>query len=135
MFNPFTRISFSSQYLSSVQTPDKSDTRAFLRWVRSQGPSPHASGIAKNTFGPVGIPPQAPGNKPNPRRRQKPGRTPHPPEAGAKSPVPRPTRVTECDPTTGEVSRKGKRPLISFSSQSLRRTQIINVHIRNFKEK
>ena len=42
----------------------------FLRWTRSQGRSPHASGKAKNTFGPVGIPlfgaPQAPGNKPNP---------------------------------------------------------------------
>ena len=42
----------------------------FLRWARSQGRSPHASGKAKNTFGPVGIPlfgaPQAPGNKPNP---------------------------------------------------------------------
>ena len=45
-------------------------TRPFLRWARSQGRSPHASGKAKNTFGPVGIPlfgaPQAPGNKPNP---------------------------------------------------------------------
>ena len=44
-------------------------TRPFLRWARSQGRSPHASGKAKNTFGPVGIPlfgaPQAPGNKPN----------------------------------------------------------------------
>ena len=46
-------------------------TRPFLRWVRSQGRSPHVSGKAKNTFSPVGIPlcgaPQAPGNKPNPR--------------------------------------------------------------------
>ena len=45
-------------------------TRPFLRWARSQGRSPHVSGKAKNTFGPVGIPlfgaPQAPGNKPNP---------------------------------------------------------------------
>ena len=44
-------------------------TRPFLRWARSQGRSPHASGKAKNSFGPVGIPlfgaPQAPGNKPN----------------------------------------------------------------------
>ena len=43
-------------------------TRPFLRWARSQGRSPHASGKAKNTFGPVGIPcfgaPQAPGNNP-----------------------------------------------------------------------
>ena len=43
-------------------------TRPFLRWVRSQGRSPHTSGKAKNTFGPVGIPlfgaPQAPGNNP-----------------------------------------------------------------------
>ena len=28
----------------------------FIRWVQSQGRSPHASGITKNTFGPVGIP-------------------------------------------------------------------------------
>ena len=44
-------------------------TRPFLRWARSQSRSPHASGKAKNIFGPVGIPlfgaPQAPGNKPN----------------------------------------------------------------------
>ena len=31
-------------------------TRPFLRWVWSQGRSPHASGKVKNTFGPVGIP-------------------------------------------------------------------------------
>ena len=45
-------------------------TRPFLRWARSKGRSPHASGKAKNSFGPVGIPlfgaPQAPGNKPPP---------------------------------------------------------------------
>ena len=48
-------------------------TRPFLRWARSQGRSPHASGKVKNTFSPVGIPlfgaPQAPGNKPNPTKR------------------------------------------------------------------
>ena len=45
-------------------------TRPFLRWDRSQGRNPDASGKAKNTFGPVGIPllgaPQPPINKPNP---------------------------------------------------------------------
>ena len=50
-------------------------TRPFLRWVRSQGRSPHASGKVKNTFGLVGIPlfgaPQAPGNKPNPPKGVK----------------------------------------------------------------
>ena len=52
-------------------------TKPFLRWVRSQGRSPHASGKAKNTFGPVGIPLfgalQASGNKPTyppPTRRR-----------------------------------------------------------------
>ena len=42
----------------------------FLRWVRSKGRSPHASGKAKNTFDPVSNPlfgaPQAPGNKHTP---------------------------------------------------------------------
>ena len=50
-------------------------TRPFLRWVRSQGRSPHASSKAKNTFGPVGIllfgAPQASGNKPNPPKGVK----------------------------------------------------------------
>ena len=44
--------------------------KAVLRWVWSQGRSPHASGKAKNTFHPVGIPlfgaPQAPDNKSTP---------------------------------------------------------------------
>ena len=41
-------------------------TRPFLRWVRSQGRSQHASGKAKNTFDPIGIPLfGAPGNKHN----------------------------------------------------------------------
>ena len=41
-------------------------TRPFLRRVRSQGRSPQASGKAKNTFDPVGIPLfGAPANKPN----------------------------------------------------------------------
>ena len=80
-------------------------TRPFLRWVQSQGRSPHASGKAKNTFGSVGIPlfgaPQVPGNK-------KPGGMA--PWGRRKSPVPRHTRQnrpevrrpTECNPTTGE---------------------------------
>ena len=44
-------------------------TRPFLRWVRSQGRSPHASCKVKNTFDPVGIPllRGASGNKPNQR--------------------------------------------------------------------
>ena len=94
-------------------------TRPFLRWARSQGRSPHASGKAKNTFDPVGIPlfgaPQAPGNKPNPtpppRRGYKPGGMA--PWGRRKSPVPRHTRQnrpeikrpTECNPTTGEEKR------------------------------
>ena len=49
-------------------------TRPFLWWVWLHGRSPHASGIAKNTFGPVGIllfrAPQAPGNN-APRMRVK----------------------------------------------------------------
>ena len=86
-------------------------TRPFLRWARSQGRNPHASGKAKNTFGPVGIPlfgaPQAPGNKPT-RRGYKPGGMA--PWGQRKSPVPRHTRQnrpevrrpTECNPRTGE---------------------------------
>ena len=89
-------------------------TRPFLRWARSQGRSPHTSGKAKNTFGPVGIPlfgaPQAPGNKP-PRRGYKPGGTV--PWGRRNSPVPRRTRQnrpeikrpTECNPTTGEEKK------------------------------
>ena len=50
-------------------------TRPFLRWVRSQGRRPHASGKVKNTFDPVSIllfgVPQAPGNKHNPPKRVK----------------------------------------------------------------
>ena len=30
--------------------------KGFLRWVQSQGKSPHTPGIAKNTYVPVGIP-------------------------------------------------------------------------------
>ena len=91
-------------------------TRPFLRWAQSQGRSPHASGKAKNTFGPVGIPlfgaPQAPGNKPNPPRRgYKPGGMA--PWGRRNSPVPRHTRQnrpeikrpTECNPTTGEEKK------------------------------
>ena len=82
--------------------------RLFLRWVRS----PHASGKAKNTFGPVGIPlfgaPQTPGNKSNPQRGYKPGGMA--PWGWRKSSVPRHTRQnrpevrrhTECNLRTGE---------------------------------
>ena len=44
------------QYLLSVPPLDKYGTRPFLRCLVSQGHSPHMSSIAKNTFGPVGIP-------------------------------------------------------------------------------
>ena len=84
-------------------------TRLFLRWVQSQGRSPHATGKAKNTFDPVGIPLfRAPGNKPNPPKGVKAwGDGPLRPE---KTPVPRHTqqnrpevrRPTKCNPTTGE---------------------------------
>ena len=100
-----------------VPTTHEYGTRPFLRWARSQGRNPHASGKAKNTFGPVGIPlfgaPQAPGNKPNPtpRRGYKPGGMA--PWGRRKSPVPRHTRQnrpevrrpTECK--TQELERKG----------------------------
>ena len=49
-------IFLRSVYLSPIPPPDRCDTRPFLRWVQSQGRRPHASGIAKNTFGPIGIP-------------------------------------------------------------------------------
>ena len=106
-------------------------TRPFLRWARSQGRSPHASGKAKNTFGPVGIPffgaPQAPGNKPNP------------PEGGISlgdgpwgrrnSPVPRHTRQnrpeikrpTECNPRTGEEKRS------AGTSKFFRRRSVVDM--------
>ena len=34
----------------------KYGTRPFLCWVRTQGRSPHAPGISKNAYGPIGIP-------------------------------------------------------------------------------
>ena len=62
-------------YLSYVPPTHEYGTRPFLRWVRSQGRSPHASGKVKNSFDPVGIllfgAPQAPGNKPNPLKGVK----------------------------------------------------------------
>ena len=108
---------FMKQYLSPdiyrcVPPTHEYGTRPFLRWVRSQGRSPHASGKAKNTFGPVGIPLFG--------RLRRQAITP-PPERGKslggmapwgrrKSPAPRHTRQnrsevrrpTECNPTTGE---------------------------------
>ena len=61
----------TSSYLTYVPPTHEYGTRPFLRWVQSQGRSPHASGKAKNTFDPVGIPlfkaPQTPGNKPPPK--------------------------------------------------------------------
>ena len=87
----------------SVPPMHEYGTRPFLRWARSQGRSPHASGKAKNTFGPVGIPlfwgaegGISLGGWPFWGRR--------------KSPVPKHTqqnrpevrRPTECNPRTGE---------------------------------
>ena len=40
----------------ALHRTNKFGTKPFLRWVRLQGRSPHASGTAKNTFGPVDIP-------------------------------------------------------------------------------
>ena len=78
--NPTTRLI----YLSYVPPTHEYGTRPFLRWVRSQGQSPHASGKVKNTFDPVGIPllgaPQAPGNKPTPRGGKSQGDGPLSPE-------------------------------------------------------
>ena len=53
--SPFQR-KITSDYLSHVQTTHEDGTRPFSRWVRSQGRSQHASGKARNTFDPVGIP-------------------------------------------------------------------------------
>ena len=102
-------------------------TRPFLRWARSQGRSPQASGKAKNTFGPFGIPlfgaPQAPGNNP-PQRGYKPwGMAPW---GRRNSPVPRHIRQnrpeikrpTECNPTTGE-EKKVRGDLWIFRRRSL----------------
>ena len=47
----FTR----TDYLSYVPPTYEYGTRPFLRWFRSQDRSPHTSGKAKITFGPVGI--------------------------------------------------------------------------------
>ena len=62
-------------YLSYVPTAYECGTRPFLRWVLSQGRSPHASGSSKNASDPVGITlfgaPQAPGDKPNPSEEGK----------------------------------------------------------------
>ena len=68
--SPKGSVDLSSVIYQCVPPTLEYGTRPFLRWIRSQGRSPHTSGKAKNTFGPVGIPlfgaPQAPGNKPNP---------------------------------------------------------------------
>ena len=102
-----------TDYLSYVPPTHEYGTRPFLRWVRSQSRSPHASGKVKNTFDPVGIPlfgaPQVPGNKPNPSEVGKSlgGMAPW---GRRNSPEPRHTRQnrpeikqpTECNPTTGE---------------------------------
>ena len=106
-------------YLSMRPTNARIWHKAVLRWVRLQGRGPHASGKAKSTFDPVGIPPfwayQAPGNKPTPPKGVKAwGMAPW---GRRNSPVPKHTRQnrldvkrpTECDPTTGE-ERPHKRP-------------------------
>ena len=67
-------------------------TRPFLRWVQSQGPSPHATGKAKNTFGPSvkawGMVHWGWRTSPVPKHTRQ-----NHPEV---------KRPTECDPTTGE---------------------------------
>ena len=40
-------------FFSYLPSTHECGTRPFLRWARSQGRSPHASGKAKSTFGPV----------------------------------------------------------------------------------
>ena len=98
----------------SVPPTHEYGTRPFLRWARSQGRSPHASGKAKDTFGPVGIPlfgaPQVPGNKPNPPEGGI-SLGGWPPEAGENlqcrgTPGRTAQRLdglpTECNPRTGE---------------------------------
>ena len=61
-----TRL-FSSHYLFSVPPPDKYGTRPFLKWVRTLGHSPHASGKIQKYLWPRRHPskraPQRPGNK------------------------------------------------------------------------
>ena len=96
----------------SIPPTHEYGTRPFLRWARSQGRSPHASGKAKNTFGPVGIPflgrLRRQAINPTPRRGYKPGGMA--PWGRRKSPVLRHTRQnrpevrrpTECNPRTGE---------------------------------
>ena len=75
------------------------DTRPFLRWARLQSRSPHASGKAKNTFGPVSIPlfgaPQAPGNTPAPEAGKS--LVGWPPEAGGN---------LQCRGTPGRTAQR-----------------------------
>ena len=102
-------------------------TRPFLRWARSQGRSPHASGKAKNSFGPVGIPlfgaPQAPGNKPNlPEGGISLGGWP--PEAGGTlqcrgTPGRTAQRWDGLPNATQELERKGHKHLWIFAAWSL----------------
>ena len=100
-------------------------TRPFLRWVRSQGRSPHASGKAKNTFSPVGIPlfgaPQAPGNNPPPKEVKSWGMAPW---GRRNSPVPRHTRqnrpeIKRLPNATQQLDRKKRSEDLFISSINL----------------
>ena len=93
------RCKNASRYLSYVPPAHKCGTRPFLRWVRSQGWIPHASGMAKNTFDPIGIAliRGASGTRqwiqPPKGGKSLGGR---PPEAGGKSPVSRHIQPDLC---------------------------------------
>ena len=98
-------------YLSKRPT----NARIWHKAVFKMGPV--ASGKAKNTFGPVGIPPQAPGNNP-PDGGYKPGGWP--PEAGGNlqcrgTPGRTAQRLDGLPNATQELERKGhtKRPRAS----------------------
>ena len=71
--------------------------KAFFWWVRAKGWSPHASGMAKNTFGSVGFPLLgAPGNKSNRTKGWKSLGGGRPPEAGGNLQLPRHIRPDPC---------------------------------------
>ena len=50
------RITLICGICCTPQRTGKCNPRPFFRWVRAQGRSPHAPGIPKNAYGPVGIP-------------------------------------------------------------------------------
>ena len=113
------RLRYLCVYMSNQAY--KSGTRPFLRWVRSQGRSPHASSIAKNTSGPVGITliRSTSGARQYPPPEVSKSRGGAAPWGWRKSTVSRhtrpdpcqgETRPAKCDPTTGEKRRKTPSP-------------------------